>query len=67
MIETPCIKICTLDAASGQCTGCGRTLDEIARWGSMSSGERRAILAVLPERLQPAQLPQTQFFDEDRP
>ena len=51
MIETPCIKVCTLDAASGQCTGCGRTLDEIARWGSMSAGERRTIMAALSERL----------------
>ncbi len=28
----PCVKICTLDARSGLCLGCGRTLDEIARW-----------------------------------
>jgi predicted Fe-S protein YdhL (DUF1289 family) len=54
MIETPCIKICTLDAASGQCTGCGRTLEEIARWGSMSDRERRTIMAVLSDRLAPA-------------
>jgi predicted Fe-S protein YdhL (DUF1289 family) len=51
MIETPCIKVCTLDSASGLCTGCGRSLDEIGRWGSMSDAERAAIMAVLAERM----------------
>jgi predicted Fe-S protein YdhL (DUF1289 family) len=37
--------------ASGLCTGCGRTLDEIARWGGMSDSERAAIMAALPARL----------------
>jgi uncharacterized protein len=51
MIETPCIKVCTMDGASGLCNGCGRTLDEIARWSSFSDAERRAIMRSLPERL----------------
>ncbi|MBV9330616.1 MAG: DUF1289 domain-containing protein [Alphaproteobacteria bacterium] len=51
MISSPCNKICTLDAASGLCTGCGRTLDEIARWGSMDEPERLRIMATLGERL----------------
>ena len=51
MISSPCNKICTLDAASGLCTGCGRTLDEIARWGSMDEPERLRIMATLAERL----------------
>jgi len=50
-IETPCIKICTVDAASRLCTGCGRTLDEIACWSSLAPAERRAIMARLSERL----------------
>jgi predicted Fe-S protein YdhL (DUF1289 family) len=66
MIETPCIKVCTLDAASGLCTGCGRTLDEIARWGSMSAQERRAIMAELRQRLDAAQVPRTQFGNGER-
>ena len=52
MIESPCTKICTLDARSGQCLGCGRTIDEIAGWASMTDGERRAIMVVLPARLE---------------
>ena len=49
-LKTPCIDICTIDEANGLCKGCYRTIDEIARWASMSSEERRAIMAILPER-----------------
>ena len=49
-METPCIDICTIDEANGLCKGCYRTIDEIARWASMRSEERRAIMAILPER-----------------
>lgn len=49
-MDTPCVKICTLDHASGTCLGCGRTIEEIARWGSLSDAERRRIMAELPGR-----------------
>jgi predicted Fe-S protein YdhL (DUF1289 family) len=49
-LETPCIDVCEMDASSGLCIGCGRTLDEIAGWADMSPEERRAIMAVLPAR-----------------
>jgi hypothetical protein len=32
------------------CRGCFRTLDEIARWGSMTEEEREGILLLLEER-----------------
>jgi uncharacterized protein len=51
MIETPCVKICTLDAHSGLCLGCGRTIDEIARWSVMSAAERARVMCELPSRL----------------
>ena len=50
-IETPCIQICTLDETSEKCLGCGRTRSEIARWSSMTSAQRRAIMDELPKRL----------------
>ncbi|EFM62332.1 Hypothetical protein BROD_1633 [Brucella sp. NF 2653] len=39
-----------MDAKTGFCLGCARTLDEIAQWSSMNSGEQRAVLALLPAR-----------------
>jgi predicted Fe-S protein YdhL (DUF1289 family) len=51
MIESPCLKICTLDAGTATCLGCARTVDEIARWSTMSAAERTQIMAELPARL----------------
>ena len=49
-LETPCVNICLLDAKAGLCIGCGRNLDEIAIWASMSDSERRVIMGELPAR-----------------
>ena len=46
---SPCMNVCVLDGEQ-RCTGCRRTLDEIARWGRMSAGEQWAVIARL-ERL----------------
>jgi hypothetical protein len=54
-IETPCVKICTLDHAAGMCSGCGRTLLEIEQWTRLSDGERRTIIEQLPARLRARQ------------
>jgi uncharacterized protein len=51
MIESPCTKVCTLDARRGHCLGCGRTVEEIARWTAMSAAERARVMAELPGRL----------------
>ena len=48
--ESPCIQICVVHPESRLCTGCYRSLDEIAAWGRMSSDERRAVMAQLPGR-----------------
>jgi predicted Fe-S protein YdhL (DUF1289 family) len=50
-IETPCIKLCTVDPVSRTCLGCGRTLEEIGRWLAYSADERRRIMQELPARL----------------
>ncbi len=49
VIASPCINICDIDAA-GLCTGCARTLDEIARWASESNAWRASVIAALPAR-----------------
>jgi predicted Fe-S protein YdhL (DUF1289 family) len=50
-IASPCTKVCTIDPTSRLCRGCGRSLDEIARWMSLSESERARIMAELPRRL----------------
>lgn len=50
-MKTPCILVCQLDAVTGWCFGCGRTGDEIARWGRIDDAARDAIMAALPPRL----------------
>jgi uncharacterized protein len=51
IIESPCSKICTFDPVSGLCLGCGRTLQEIERWGELSAPERARLMMELPARL----------------
>jgi hypothetical protein len=51
MVESPCNKVCTLDARSGLCLGCGRTVDEIARWSTMNAADRARIMNELPARV----------------
>jgi predicted Fe-S protein YdhL (DUF1289 family) len=56
-LESPCVKVCSIDAATGLCVGCLRTLDEIGGWVEFSDAERAAILQALPTRrprLEPA-------------
>ena len=49
-IASPCTKVCVIDPRSGLCRGCGRTLDEIARWSSFAESERNRIMTELPQR-----------------
>jgi predicted Fe-S protein YdhL (DUF1289 family) len=39
-----------MNASSGLCEGCARTLDEIARWSTMAEGDRRAVWARIEQR-----------------
>ena len=50
VIESPCNRVCTLDPASGLCLGCGRSLDEIARWTQMTDAERERVVAERDRR-----------------
>ncbi|MGR3492164.1 MAG: DUF1289 domain-containing protein [Shimia sp.] len=50
-IASPCSGICKLDEATGWCLGCGRSGDEIAEWGTLEDGTRRAVWEVIPDRL----------------
>ena len=49
-VPSPCISVCELDADGVLCTGCFRTLDEIAAWGTLDADAKRRVLAALPAR-----------------
>ena len=50
-IESPCVLVCSIDTDTGWCLGCGRTRDEIARWTAIDGDARRALMAILPQRM----------------
>ena len=50
MIESPCIKVCKLDQATGLCTGCLRSVDEIRSWREASNEQKQAIVAAAQQR-----------------
>jgi len=43
-LPSPCRNVCRL-GGDGLCDGCGRTVNEIARWIRMSAEERRTVMA----------------------
>ena len=48
--KPPCVDVCRMDDAAGICTGCLRTLDEIAAWSLLADTEKRAVWAELARR-----------------
>lgn len=50
-VPSPCIRVCALDPGTDICTGCGRTLDEIAEWASAPHARQRRIVADAAKRL----------------
>lgn len=55
-MESPCIHVCVIEASTGLCTGCGRSIEEITRWSEMTEGERRHIMRSLSDRRRQARL-----------
>jgi predicted Fe-S protein YdhL (DUF1289 family) len=49
-VPSPCVSVCRMDAATGWCEGCLRTLGEIAEWSSLAEAERRAVWRRIAER-----------------
>ena len=47
---SPCVSVCRMDAASGLCEGCLRTLDEIASWSALDATGRRAVWKRIGDR-----------------
>ena len=49
-VPSPCVSVCRMNPGSGLCDGCLRTLDEIATWGSLDDGARRAVWQRIGQR-----------------
>jgi uncharacterized protein len=49
-VYSPCTSVCTMDAQSGFCKGCYRSLQEIARWAQMTDAERLGVWRQLDAR-----------------
>ena len=46
-IDSPCIDICTIDRDSGECIGCGRTVEEVKNWTNFDNLKKKQILENL--------------------
>jgi predicted Fe-S protein YdhL (DUF1289 family) len=49
-VPSPCINVCRMDASTGWCEGCLRTIDEIAGWSTFDDDEKRAVWDAIEAR-----------------
>ena len=49
-VPSPCINVCRMNAQTGLCEGCFRTIDEIARWGTASNEFKRTVWGEIRRR-----------------
>ena len=49
-VPSPCISVCRIDVGTGLCTGCTRTLGEIAAWSTLDDDARRAVWRAIAAR-----------------
>jgi predicted Fe-S protein YdhL (DUF1289 family) len=49
-VPSPCISICRMDADSGFCQGCLRTIEEIAAWSRMGDADKRSVWRAIELR-----------------
>ena len=49
-LPSPCISVCRVDADSGWCEGCLRTLDEIAAWGQLGNDAKLGVWRIIEQR-----------------
>ena len=49
-VPSPCIGLCLMDARTGWCEGCFRTIEEIVAWGSATDADKRAVWVEIKRR-----------------
>jgi predicted Fe-S protein YdhL (DUF1289 family) len=52
-VPSPCHSVCRMDVQTGVCEGCLRTLDEIRLWSTASDVQKRAVWALIAQRIMP--------------
>ena len=50
VVPSPCISVCRVDADSGCCEGCLRTLVEIAVWSQLDNDGKRGVWRIIEQR-----------------
>ncbi len=50
-VPSPCLSVCRMDGQAGVCEGCLRTIDEIRLWSTASDGQKRAVWALITQRI----------------
>lgn len=50
-VPSPCVSRCRIDATTGWCEGCLRTIDEITAWSTMPYAGKRAVWQRVLSRL----------------
>ncbi|HVZ44016.1 MAG TPA: DUF1289 domain-containing protein [Ramlibacter sp.] len=49
-VPSPCMSVCRMNAATGWCEGCLRTLDEIAAWSTLDDEGKRCVWRSIEQR-----------------
>ena len=49
-VPSPCMSVCRMDAVTGFCEGCLRTLDEIADWSGLDDDGKRGVWQLIEKR-----------------
>ncbi len=52
VVESPCINVCNMDAATGFCQGCYRTIEEIQGWWDLDNTQKQVIVDEANVRLE---------------
>ncbi len=55
-VASPCVDVCRMNAETGFCDGCFRTIDEIAAWSAYDDDAKHAVLDRVESRRQGARV-----------
>ncbi len=49
-VQSPCVRLCGIDEATGFCIGCYRTLDEVVAWQQLTQTQQLQVVAQCDTR-----------------